>query len=123
MYESLTISDQNGNVRFFIQEMGFADTSLNQITCDALKSVDLKFTEKKRLLEMIEDVSIYILKMHVNHIAHLDIKPHNILLMRAVGCYALIDFGLAEQYEGSNINLLEHGVYVGEEELLYIALH
>ena len=99
--EGFLILDSKGKaLQYIAEEVGVGTTSLTQMLANTLRRKGLEFApEKTSLVSLVEDISSVLLKMHTNHIAHLDIKPSNIVYVASSKQFLLDGFSMAEQYE------------------------
>lgn len=87
---------------FFTQQAG--DESLQRkIVSSSRKSLDLR--------KILTDVATAVFDLHTNGLAHLDIKPCNIVYVGTENTYKLIDFGSFRQLDSDgSVCLLGHCV-------------
>jgi len=94
---------RNPDYTIIIEEK--ADSDLKKIIRKKIHSKEVfKNEEKKQIFENLI-TNLYLL--HMNGIAHYDIKPANILYYEKFNKYILRDYGECEKYEGP-CNLQEH---------------
>ena len=95
LFDSLQFISE-GEVLFICQEMGVEDASLE-------REVEQRYKEGRpytyfHMMKICNEICHCLLKMHTNHIAHLDLKPGNVLYSKKIDKYIVIDFGVSEDH-------------------------
>ena len=95
LYDSLQFSSEDELV-FICLEMGVEDDPLEQEIESRIKCRrGFKYFE---LMKVCNEVCQCLLKMHANHLVHLDLKPGNVLYSKKIDKFIVIDFGISEDH-------------------------
>jgi len=94
---SFDIADDQGNLYNIIIEEK-ADTDLNQIINEKNKNKQA-FTDEEKA-QIFENLLTNLYMLHMNGIAHNDIKPSNILYYDKFKKYIIRDYGECEKFDG-----------------------
>jgi hypothetical protein len=114
-----TESEAMDSSSFFLRVMGYSVAPVPWICLedggrslrDIMKSGDW---ELPWLYPVASQLRLALQHMHNAGLAHLDVKPANIVLDSARMCLRIIDMGMAEQWRGASLPALRYEVYVTE---------
>lgn len=95
--ERMTIFDNNPLFCFFIPYDGEEDLQENLFNMQLSENIGI-WKNYKSILKFAKHILAGLYFLHDKKIAHLDIKPENIVINKAKGKFKIIDFGFASEY-------------------------